>query len=98
MWDTSGLYSGAKSFVLYVNDMYNIRKVLTFVLFVNVPNILCSGHDKVQLSRYVRKQLHKLSTWFAVNKLSLNVSKKNFMLFGNSKQRNTIIKVSINKK
>ena len=28
--------------------------------------------------------LHKMCTWFAVNKLSLNVSKTSYMLFGNN--------------
>ena len=40
-------------------------------------------------------KLDKLSVWFAVNKLILNVSKTNFMVFGNSKQRNTILQVGI---
>ena len=93
-----GSILGPKLFVLYVNDICNISKVLKFILFVDDTNIFCSGHDEVQLNKDVSKELDKLSTWFVVNKLSLNLSKTNFMLFCNSKQRNTTIKVSINKK
>ncbi len=49
----------------------------------------------MQLSRYLSNELDKLSVWIAVNKLMLNVSKTNVMVFGNSKQRNTILQVSI---
>ena len=49
----------------------------------------------MQLSRDLSNELDKLSVGFAVNKLILNVSKTNFMVFGNSKQRNTILQVSI---
>ena len=50
----------------------------------------------MQLSRDLSNELDKLSVWFAVNKLILNVSKTNFMVISNSKQRNTSLQVSIN--
>ena len=39
-------------------------------------------------------ELNKLNTWFKVNKLSLNVSKTNFMIFVNS-NRNCAYNVAI---
>ena len=33
----------------------------------------------------VNTELDKLNTWFIINKLSLNVSKTNYILFGNRK-------------
>ena len=53
---------GPKLFVLYINNICNISKVQTFVLFTDDTNIFCSGHDEVQLSKDVNKELHKLST------------------------------------
>ena len=64
-----GSILGPKLFVFYLNDICNISKVLKFVLFADDTNIFCSGHDELQLSNYVSKELDKLSTWFAVNKL-----------------------------
>ena len=45
----------------------------------------------MQLSRYISNELDTLSVWFAINKLILNVSKTNFIVVGNSKQRNTTL-------
>ena len=90
-----GSILGPKLFILYVNDICNISKILKFVLFADDTNIFCSGHDAMQLSRDISNELDKLSVWFAVNKLILNVSKTNFMVFGNSKHRNTTLQVSI---
>ena len=73
----------------------NISKIQKFVLFADDTNIFCSGHDAMQLSRDISNELDKLSVWFAVNKLILNVSKTNVMVFGNSKHRNTTLQVSI---
>ena len=90
-----GSILGPKLFILYVNDICNISKILKFVLFDDDTNIFCSGHDAMQLSRAISNELDKLSVLFAVNKLILNVSKTNFMVFGNSKHRNTTLQVSI---
>ena len=43
----------------------------------------------------VNNELSKLNEWFSINKLSLNVKKTNFMIFGN-KHRNEALKIRIN--
>ena len=53
---------GPKLFVLYVNDICNISKVLKFVLLSDETNIFCLGHDEVQLNKDVSTELDKLST------------------------------------
>ena len=73
-----GSILGPKLFVLYVNDICNISKVLKLLLFADDTNIFCSGHDKVQLSKDVSKELDKFSTWFAVNKLSFKFFQDKF--------------------
>ena len=82
-------------FILYINDISNVSPVLKFILFADDTNIFCSGSDIVQLSIIVSNELDKLNEWFAVNKLSLNLSKTNFMLFTNSR-RDQNISISIN--
>ena len=37
------------------------------------------------MCKIVCVELDKLSTWFALNKLALNISKTNFMIFSNNK-------------
>ena len=81
-----GSILGPKLFILYINDICNVSPVLKFILFADDTNIFCSGSDIVQLSIIVSNELDKLNEWFAVNKLSLNLSKTNFMLFTNSRR------------
>ena len=78
-----------------LNDICKVSPVLKFILFADDTNIFCSGHDIVQLNIIVSNELDKLSEWFAVNKLSLNLSKTSFMLFTNCR-REQHVNISIN--
>ena len=90
-----GSILGPKLFILYINDICNVSPVFKFILFADDTNIFCSGSDIVQLSIIVSNELDKLNEWFAVNKLSLNLSKTNFMLFTNSRKDQNV-SISIN--
>ena len=76
-----GSILGPKLFIIYINDMIKTSKLLKFILFADDTNIFCSGKDVNELSKLVTRELDKLKNWFATNKLSLNVTKTNFMLF-----------------
>ena len=76
-----GSILGPKLFIMYINDMMNISKWLKFILFADDTNIFCSGKNVNDLGRMVTRELDKLKDWFAINKLSLNVTKTNYMLF-----------------
>ena len=65
---------------------------LKFILFADDTNLFCSGYDIIKLSEVVTKELNKLKDWFAVNKLSLNVNKTNYMIFSN---KNCVLDVKI---
>ena len=80
-----GSILGPSLFILYINDICNVSKILKFVLFADDTNIFCSDTNILNLSKTVSKELDKLNIWFAVNKLSLNISKTNFIIFGNRK-------------
>ena len=75
-----GSILGPKLFIMHINDICNVSNILKFVLFADDTNIFCSGKDINQLSKLLCIELDKLNIWFAVNKLSLNVSKTNFMI------------------
>ena len=77
---TQGSILGPKLFILYVNDICNVSSMLRFVLFADDTTIFLSGDDVKEISKTLSKQLDKLNSWFAVNKLSLNVSKNNYMI------------------
>ena len=54
-------------------------------------NIFCACNNLLELQDMLNRELVKLCIWFDVNKLSLNLSKTNYMLF-----RNRLPDVNIN--
>ena len=72
-----------KLFILYINYLCKVSNIVKFILFADDTNIYSSGFDLKELYVYINKELEKFNEWFALNKLSLNVSKTNFMRFGN---------------
>jgi len=51
-------------------------------LFADDTNLFHSDTDIVRLMKTVNVELIKLSKWFQVNRLSVNVKKTNYILFG----------------
>ena len=80
-----GSILGPLLFLLYINDICNISKILKVLLFADDTNLLCSGKNLEILIKTMNSELEKLSLWFKINKMSLNIEKTNFMLFGNKK-------------
>ena len=78
-----GSILGPILFILYINDMCNVSTLLKPILFADDTNLFYSGKDIKELCSVVSIELDKLCTWFQVNKLSLNTSKTNFMVFTN---------------
>ena len=85
-----GSILGPKLFILYINDICNIYEIMKFVLFADDTNILCKHEKYVPLCELVNIELSKLSKWFSINKLSLNVKKTSYMVFGNRHVNNNI--------
>ena len=63
--------------------MCNVSTLLKPILFADDTNLFYSGKDIDELCSVVSIELDKLCLWFQVNKLSLNTSKTNFMIFTN---------------
>ena len=78
-----GSILGPLLFILYMNDIVNCSGILYFLLFADDTNIFYSSKNHIDLMKTVNDELHKLSEWFRANKLSLNVNKTNYILFGN---------------
>ena len=73
------------NFFYYINDMASCSKYLHFLLFADDTNLLHSNSDIWKLKQIINTELQILAYWFRVNRLSLNISKTNFMLFGYKK-------------
>ena len=79
-----GSILGPSLFLLYINDLHCVSKLLKYILFADDTNIFCTGKNIQDVCELLNNELKKLDIWFRVNKLSLNVLKTNFMFFSNT--------------
>ena len=76
-----GSVLGPLLFLLYINDFSNSTTGLDFHLFADDSNLFYSHKNLVILERHINEQLIKIHEWLCANKLALNISKSNFVLF-----------------
>ena len=77
-----GSILGPLLFILYVNDIVNCSKLLHFIFFADDTNLFSSSTNYINLMLTVNMELLKVAEWFRANRLSLNVAKTNYILFG----------------
>ena len=63
-------------FLIYINDIVNISNLMELILFSDDTNIFMSDKCLSTLVDRVNMELIKISRWFKINKLSLNVKKR----------------------
>ncbi len=76
-----GSVLGPLLFILYTNDLPNCLSKTKGILFADDTTIYVSGHSKKSMFDDMRSDLEELIEWFRANKLSLNISKTNCVLF-----------------
>ena len=81
-----GSVLGPLLFLLYINDLPNISDKLQFFLFADDTNIYYESKHLKELEKTVNSELKKLTLWLNVNRLALNVSKTNFVIFRSPKK------------
>ena len=67
-------------FLMYINDL-PLASQFDTTLFADDTFLLLSDSSILNLERRVNEQLENIDKWFCINKLSLNYSKTNFMIF-----------------
>jgi hypothetical protein len=77
-----GSVLGPLLFLIYINDIVHCSALLHFILFADDTNLFFSHNDLSYLCTVVNNELVRLSDWFAANRLSLNIKKTNYILFG----------------
>ena len=78
-----GSILGPLLFLVYIDDIQNCSSFLSFILFADDTNAFAMHNNIHCLFDIVNKELIALSTWFKVNKLSVNVAKTSYMFFTN---------------
>ena len=76
-----GSILGKLLFIIYINDISKISKMLDFILFADDTNIFVKDKSLSSLNCAVNLELKKISRWFKLNKLSLYLKKINYILF-----------------
>ena len=80
-----GSILGPLLFLLYINDIIYSSDILHFILFADDTNLFYSNSNFDILINTVNIELSKLTTWLQANKLSLNVKKTHYIIFGNKR-------------
>ena len=93
-----GSVLGPLFFLLYINDLPNISNKLKFYLFADDTNIFYQSNDLDSLQSTVNKELKKLSLWLNANRLALNISKTNFVIFAAKNKPLKNVTLLLNKK
>ena len=86
MRSSSRFCFGSTSVLIYINDINAASCKLSFTLFADDTNIFNKNSNLQQLIKSTNEELSKLSLWFKANRLSLNITKTNYMLFSNRKK------------
>ena len=76
-----GSILGPLLFILYINDIEYVSDIIKPILFADDTNLFHSHTCFNTLIQEVNIQLHKFSTWFNTNKLSLKIKNTNVIIF-----------------
>ena len=91
-----GSVLGPLLFLIYVNNLQSVSKVLKFYLFADDTSIYFDSKDLITLQKVVNRELKKVKKWLDANRLSLNISKTNYVIFhSQSKRINEFIRIKL---
>ena len=77
--------------LLYINDIPNCSDKLSFRIFADDTNIFASSSNAVELQSLINQELSKVKEWCDLNKLSINLTKTNYMIIKSPKRKTNII-------
>ena len=76
-----GSILGPLLFIIYINDLSHVSKILTSVLFADDTTLVDSDSDLPTLIHRFNRELIDVVNWLNANRLSLNIDKINYMIF-----------------
>ena len=85
-----GSILGPLLFLIYINDLCNICKLTTPILFADDTNLFSSGTDLDIMECIINEELTHVSERLKVNTLSLNIKKTQYMVFTKKKRKSPI--------
>ena len=76
-----GSILGPLLFLIYVNDLATVSKLAAIILFADDTNLIYKGKSYQDILQFINNDLRKISDWFKINKLALNETKTNYVIF-----------------
>ena len=84
---------GPLLFILYINDMPNCSKKLSFRIFADDTNVFYSSNSIDDIEKVMNEELQSILQYCNVNKLSINIKKTNFMVITSCRKKTRRIKI-----
>ena len=78
---------GPLLFLLYINDLPNSSEKLSFRIFADDTNIFFTGSNPNEVEFTMNEEIKLVLKYCAINKLSVNFKKTNYMLITSSKKK-----------
>ena len=85
-----GSILGPLLFIIYVNDLCNVSKILEPIVFADDTNLFFSHKNIKDLFQAVNSELGKVFQWFNANNLSLNKDKTKYTFFHKAREKDNI--------
>ena len=82
-----GSILGTLLFLLFINDLCNVSKVVDFIPFAHDANIIFPTKILIYV---LKSEMLKLTQWCRGNKLPINFKKTNLMVFRPRQMRQTL--------
>ncbi len=82
-----GSVLGPLLFLCFINDIPNISEVLRLLLFADDTCALDSDPNLTTLINRMNIELQKLTDWFLINKISVNITKCKYIIFHRNKTK-----------
>ena len=91
-----GSVLGPLLFIIYMNDICNVSRLLFTILYADDTSVLVNGKSLNLIIEIVNSELQLLSTWLKSNKLSLNTTKSYYVVFHRARMKLPINSIKMN--
>ena len=86
-----GSVLGPLLFIIYTNDLSKVLTQAKCILFADDTTVYASSKNVHDLYSLMNAELQTLSDWFKANKLSVNATKTNYVIFSKSRLSSEVL-------